>query len=73
MVAEERAPAQIFDLLESAAATSPDNGMIYLEHGWDQKPTKVSHRELYEQAQVRYAQCVVVFGTDERRPMLQFC
>lgn len=52
MVAEERAPAHIFDLLEDAAATSPDNGMIYLEDGWDKQPTKLSHLELYQQVQV---------------------
>lgn len=53
MVAEERAPAHIFDLLEEAALAHPDNGMIYLEHGWDKEPTKVSHFDLYQQAQVR--------------------
>lgn len=52
MLSKPSTPQHIFDLLEDAAAAGNDNGLLFLERGWSEPPTRVSYADLYEQAKV---------------------
>ncbi|KAF2165794.1 hypothetical protein M409DRAFT_24081 [Zasmidium cellare ATCC 36951] len=58
MLSKPSSPQHIFELLEDAAAAGNDNGLLFLDRGWSEAPSRVTYAELYEQAKINGSRLV---------------